>query len=287
MDAEDLSSFRASALVYSYLTLGHPEWLVPVCGLAYSMLLAQFTLRSSAMFAAFLLFVPSLMLNLVVLGKETMVIGMSALVVVSLVRSDRQKMAWLFAIALYALYGSFVRPYFLGIIGLFLVLAAARQLSFNGRVMLGIVALTVFCLLPSQLYSLAAEHRDTANNYAMFRGGFDIRTMVHNVVMPTNAFEFIVNYLYSLLVLNFPLAFFFGARDALITLTNILVLLLIWKGVTRGDAMQRGLGLLMLSHLLILCLFEPDVGSYSRHLLSVSLYAAASLALLPRLRFAT
>ncbi|MDY6981828.1 MAG: hypothetical protein SV422_01945, partial [Pseudomonadota bacterium] len=87
-DAEDLSSFRASALVYAWLTFGHPEWLVPVCAFAYVVLLARFTPRVSTTYAALALFAPSLMLNLVVLGKETLVTGISALVVVALLRTN-------------------------------------------------------------------------------------------------------------------------------------------------------------------------------------------------------
>lgn len=285
VDGEGLSSFRATAMAYTFVTFGHPQWLIPLCALAYVALLAGFTRRGSALPGALLLFVPSLLLNLIVLGKETLVTGMSALIVFSLLRSDNSKRALLLMIALYALYGSFVRPYFLAIVGLFLIIAAIQNLRFNGRVIAGVVAFTVFCLLPSELYSLAAQHRDTANNYALFRGGFDIRTMVHNVVMPDNPFEFLLNYAHSLLTLNLPFLFFFGPRDALITLTNLFVLWLLWRGISRGDGAQRNLALLMLAHVLVLCLFEPDVGSYSRHLLSVSLYAAASLTLLPRLRF--
>lgn len=286
-DAEGLSSFRASALAYAWLTFGHPEWLVPVCGLAYVVLLARFTPRISTMYAALALFAPSLMLNLVVLGKETLVTGMSAFVVVALLRSGSSRKAILLMLAAYALYGWFVRPYYFAIGGLFLLLSLAGQLPARGRLWLAAGAFAVFCVLPAELYSLAAMHRDTANNYALFRGGFDIRTMVHNVVIPGNAFEFVVNYVYSLAVLNLPVLFFHGLRDLLLTGTNLLVSWLIWRGVTRGDATQRNLALLMLAHVLVLCLFEPDVGSYSRHLLSVSLYAAASLPLLPRLRFAS
>ena len=286
-DAEDLSSFRASALAYAWLTFGHPEWLVPVCAFAYIVLLAQFTRRVSTMYAALALFAPSLMLNLVVLGKETLVTGMSALVVFALLRGGNSRKALLLMLALYALYGWFVRPYFFAIGGLLLLLALAMQLNRSARLWLAGIAFAVFCLLPAELYSLAAMHRDTANNYAMFRGGFDIRTMVHNVVMPDNPVEFVINYLYSLVVLNMPVLFFHGLRDALLTGTNLLVLWLIWRGATRGDGAQRNLALLMLAHVLVLCLFEPDVGSYSRHLLSVSLYAAASLPLLPRVRFAS
>lgn len=285
-DAEDLSSFRASALVYAWLTFGHPEWLVPVCAFAYVVLLARFTPRVSTTYAALALFAPSLMLNLVVLGKETLVTGISALVVVALLRTNSSKKAIVLMLAAYALYGWFVRPYYFAIGGLFLLLALAEQLSARGRLWLAGIAFAVFCVLPAELYSLAAMHRDTANNYATFRGGFDIRTMVHNVVIPGNAFEFIVNYVYSLAVLNLPVLFFHGLRDLLLTGTNLLVFWLIWRGATRGDAAQRNLALLMLAHVLVLCLFEPDVGSYSRHLLSVSLYAAASLPLLPRVRFA-
>lgn len=285
-DAEDLSSFRASALVYAWVTFGHPEWLVPVCAFAYVVLLAQFTRRISLMYAALALFGPSLMLNLIVLGKETLVTAMSVLVVYALMRSGNSRKAIVLMLALYAAYAWFVRPYYFAIAGLFLLLALAAQLPARGRLWLALAGFAVFCMLPAELYSLAAMHRDTANNYAMFRGGFDIRTMVHNLMIPDNPFEFLANYLYSLVVLNLPVLFFHGLRDALLTGTNLLVFWLIWRGVTLGDGAQRSLALLMLAHVLVLCLFEPDVGSYSRHLLSVSLYAAAALPLLPRVRFA-
>lgn len=286
-DGEGLSSFRATATFYSLLSFGNPGLLVPVCAVAHILLLASLTGRNSALVAGLFLFVPSLFLNLIVLGKETLVIAMSSLIAYSFLTARSTLWPSLLLAGLYLTYGLFIRPYFLAMLGLFLYFLLLLHSSPNRRVTLALLALAALTLLPPEWYQIPAMHREDANNYALFRGTFDVRTMVNNVVVPTNALEFCINYLHSLLTLNFPVLFFHGIRDCIMTLTNGFVLFLIYRGVRKGSQAQRLLALLMLTHLLVLCLFEPDVGSYSRHLLSVSIYAATALTLLPKLRFAT
>jgi hypothetical protein len=88
-----------------------------------------------------------------------------------------------------------------------------------------------------------------------------------------NLMNFIINYIYALLVLALPVLVFGGFVDIVPTVLLIVIFYIGYRlySVSSKDNF-RDIYALFLAHYFVLVIFEPDVGSYMRHMTSVALY---------------
>jgi hypothetical protein len=267
----ETSSFGASAYLLSFV----PDALWPFINAALASILVALTVYSTrtalGLAAAFMTLLPMMVLTLLAPSKETVVIAV-ALALYAIAHRYRPSTLILTVSATYAAYGSMVRGYYLLILAVFAATLVARKLP-TSVMFLGVAlgAVALFFLSPEIFHTLQ-DQRDTSNIYAQYIAQSDNRTAFFNPFVPDSAFAFLANYAYAGALLNFPFFRFVSPKEVLL-FSNILVYAwLMFAGLRASNPNVRILSTLFLSHILVLWLFEPDLGSYFRHSSSVFVY---------------
>ena len=168
---------------------------------------------------------------------------------------------------IYLIFGAFFRQYYLLIALTFFALyflsrARMRWLLFYTPIF-GIILL----LIPSDIFPELQGARDLIN-----KGNDSVRSAFFNYVPPTDLASFIINYAYAAARLNLAPLFSFSMKEIFLFANNVIFLALIYFGVKNSNEKIRYPAFLFLSHILVLIIFEPDLGSYLRHSSSVLLY---------------
>jgi hypothetical protein len=227
-------------------------------------------------------FVPMCLLNLIWPAKETVVILMTVLCCCLLKRANALSLA--LVVVLYAAYAYFVRSYYFIILAIFLFLFAAA--AFRNRpvyiynlkffklnkkffVILAAFFVSFSFLLPYEFYELSQGQRDVSNNYALLEGSFNV-TSFYNVVEVQPGVNFILNYLWAILNIFFPFMAGVGVNQLLLFLFNCAILFCFYS--CSKLKLVEPCFLMFFAHLFVLLIFEPDQGSYLRHILSSSVY---------------
>src|SRR5690606_16251863 len=123
------------------------------------------------------------------------------------------------------------------------------------------------------------EARDIVNRGRQWSNFAGSRSAFMNLVPTRDAFDFLVNYFYAVLRLNLPILFNPAPQEVFLMLNVGIYGWLAYIGCSVRDPAVRFPVVLFISHVLVLTIFEPDLGSYLRHLSSVFIY------LLPALSF--
>jgi hypothetical protein len=291
-DAEKIQAQMSGAQTYAgtsfdaigkiYTSLG-PALDVSVAGTGVCFIWAMLrrAKRLSLLAAAMLLSAPCVLFNLFVPTKDTLVVLMSLVLVRTMRGSGPGRMA-LFALVLYAVYAGFIRSYFALVIavafGAFLYLNLPR----SGRIVVtGAAALLIFSL-PSSVYVALLSPRDAAVDYLVYQSQHHVRTSFYNPFDPSTFIGFVADYFYAVGRLNFPLFFSLGVKEFVLQLFAVLA---VWPAV--GAICKKRprvavpphamLACLLIGHVSVSMLFEPDLGSYARHLSSVALFSMVLL----------
>lgn len=182
-------------------------------------------------------------------------------------------------VGVYCAYGSLFRQYYLLIAVVFVSLYFISRIAMHGKIILiFFLAIGIF-LVPEDLFSELQGSRDTFNIKRVGRDLPGSRTAFLNLLPPTDLFNFLTNYVYAFLRLNFGFLFNFGLREMFLSANLFVYAALLGVGLRTFDQKAQLACTLFFSHLLVLNLFEPDLGSYLRHASSVLVYLAPSLAL--------
>ncbi|HEX2859058.1 MAG TPA: hypothetical protein VHP58_02525 [Alphaproteobacteria bacterium] len=251
------------------------------CGVIAWMAGSAFTLSSGA--AAGVMLTPLLLMGLLRPQKEVIVVLLSVVLMLAVVRARRALVPLVAVAALYLPYGAFVRPYYLLIFLVLLALHFVPRWS-KGTIILAIAAgLASLFLLPGDVYLALQGPRDNGNFYRVL-GDVGNRTFFLNPYYPDNLFAFMANYAYAALRLNLPLLFSVAPQEVFLVLSATLYF---WLGrcmFKLGNWRAQFLARLFVAHILVLTLFEPDLGSYLRHASSVALYLWPGLLLWQRMQ---
>ncbi|WP_027782070.1 MULTISPECIES: hypothetical protein [Burkholderia] len=279
----DGSSFDAVGKLYQ--ALGDPgTWVfVATLGVATIVIALRSTRRLGGLLACLALLAPCLFFNLFVASKDTIVVAMSiALFAAARLRGTARPM--LVAVLLYVGYAATIRSYFALILAIALAAWAFRRMSALPRIAGALLAAAMLVALPNAVYMLLQRPRDLAVDYLVYASPFGARTSFYNPFPPDSFVHFAGNYAYSLVRLNLPVLFSFDPKGFAMQGLIALFLGAAWRRVPAGRAhdgrttpARAGelLACLVLGHVAVSMLFEPDLGSYLRHLSSVSLFAIA------------
>jgi hypothetical protein len=221
------------------------------------------------------------MLNMFAPSKETVVLIMTMLITVSAIYFQTSKALtfWAFLL-LYAIYGVFVRQYYLLIVGVFFIVYFLWRRPLKYHILAAIVVVGAVLAAPSSILQTLQSPRDTSNAYAE-QIGSDNRTAFTNIASPSNGAGFLVNYGYAATVLITPVLYFQTASDVFMQLMIATMLFILYKARRRSrrrgeDRFElRFFASLFVAHILVQLIFEPDLGSFTRHLTSVILYIVA------------
>ncbi|WP_244097725.1 MULTISPECIES: hypothetical protein [Burkholderia] len=279
----DGTSFDAVARFYAALgTTGTHLFVAAVGALCIWRMLGHGR-RAGALAASMVLLAPCVFFNLFVASKDTLVVLMAlALTGVAQRRSTIATLAA--AVALYGGYALFVRHYFALILALAVAALLFRRASWRGRALLALAVPAALFLLPNDVYYLLQHPRDMAADYLAYGSPFGARTSFRNPFPPESFIAFCANYAYGVLRLNLPVLFMPGLKEFAMQAFVWIALAAVWRR-PRGSARPAAdlPACLVIGHVAVSMLFEPDLGSYTRHLSSVALFCAMQFdARLPR-----
>ncbi len=179
---------------------------------------------------------------------------------------------------IYLIYATIFRSYYYLITLIFVGIFLFRISDGYVRILVILAMASVVLFIPNNVYSMLQSSRDIVNQNRL---GFDVagnRTAFNNPMEPNSLFGFIYNYIYAVLRLNFSFFFNWGVQDLMFMAYPLIYFYYVIKGFVGGVDKNFLAGSLVLSHALVYFLFEPDTGSYARHLSSTLPYLAIIIA---------
>lgn len=271
------TSFSTMAAIYGAL----PGWFLPhlpafVGGVSLWVILSY--VRSyQTMLLLFVLLPPYLLLNFLYPSKETLVAIMALAVYAACRKIKGTLPVFLVILALYVPYGIFIRQYYLLILAVFTAIFLIMRTNSIVWMLLACAGIVALALIPNEVYFQIQSPRDAI--YAQLSSGSNlfVRTCFPNPLPPDNAFNFLVNTLYGLLVLFVPFIIGQSVNEVLLLINVAAYAAMVYYGLKhmRGGAQLPYM--LFIGHILTQAQFEPDLGSYMRHFSSVFVLIAPAL----------
>lgn len=280
--AETFDGYAAVSLIYAHTNEAIRMAMLIVLGVATIGLLLWWLRLPRTLTLALACLVPAWLLYLPLFTKDTFVtpviIG-STLVLTGFQRNLSLRIG--LTSALYLLYAVIFRQYFIIILAVWLGLLVLLRVKWYWRIIILAVVPLLAMLLPDNLYETLQMQRDIVNYSRL--GGQGNRTAFMNLVQPDGLRTFPINYLYAAWRLNFPIFVGGGLKEAYLFVMLCVYTLLMISGLRSGNSRVSWPAALFCSHMLVLNIFEPDLGSYLRHLSTALLFLAPSLAMWDRL----
>jgi hypothetical protein len=286
------NSFANTAIIFGYI----PDiLLIPVVLLISSVALIIFMKdmrRVSTILIAMYITLPAVILFLPRPQKETIVVIMTIIVYWIFKSKYSQWIKLALFTAIYIAYAIFMRQYYFLIVAAFFGLHFGEKMAGLPRLAAVIATIAILMMLPEKFFTATQGVRDVVNHY-LGSDGQMARTAFLNPLPADNGLNFVLNYIYSAIRLNFPILFTFGYKEILHMISVFIIGRFIWMGLGAKNNPDIILcSQLAFAHVLVLLLFEPDVGTYLRHLTSVFLYLTPMLLLADtnnnrRIRFVT
>lgn len=271
------NSFAATAAFFSIIGRDNLD-VFTVCTSSIFLIFATYGTRVPSDFALrWLLIMPCMMLNMFAPSKETIVLIITMMICAPVIFARGSKpYIWTMLTLLYLPYGLLVRKYYLLIFATFLLLHFAWRKGRRVRIAASAIVLCGLLVSPSGVLETLQSPRDTSNSYAQSIGS-DNRTAFNNPVPPTSGPNFLVNYGYATALLLTPIIFFQTPSDVFAQIVMIAVLVSLFRTRNRlkhasGHSITAIFLALLVAHILVQLIFEPDLGSFTRHLSSVFLY---------------
>ncbi|KWI26332.1 hypothetical protein [Burkholderia stagnalis] len=274
------TSFDAVGKLYGWLG-GGVDAVVASIGACFIWAMLRSANRFRSMVAAFVLSSPCVFFNLFVASKDTLVVLMS-LIVAWAARRFKVRGTLVATLAPYGVYACFIRSYFALIAAIALTCVVFRLLSLRGQLVLCAAAGLIFALLPDWAYYALLHPRDMAVDYLVYESPFGARTSFYNPVDPSSLYGFIIDYLYAIGRLNLAPLFSPGPKEVVMQIFVALAVapalrVLRCRRATVGSPSDIVLASLVFGHIAVSMLFEPDLGSYIRHLSSIALLSMSLL----------
>jgi hypothetical protein len=278
------TSFDAVAKFYASLgDLGTNVFVVSI-GALFIWLMVGSSKRLGGLLMNMVLIAPCVFFNLFVASKDTLVVLISVVLVLIARRWSVVHVA-LAAAVLYLGYALTVRIYFVMILAVAAGAWIFRSASLRLKTFLVLAGVAGLYLLPDAAYYVLLHPRDMAVDYLVAGSPYGARTGFYNLLEPTSFAAFCADYFYAILRLNVPVLFSPEPKE-------FVMLIFVWIAIGAVFGRKSGLAAgidtramdvlasLVIGHMAVSMLFEPDLGSYTRHLSSVALFCAWRLSAL-------
>lgn len=280
--ADAFDGYAAVSLIYAYTNELMRTGLLIVFGLATIGLLLWWLRLPRTLALALACLIPAWLLYLPLFTKDTfvtpVVIGVT-LILTSFSQNAAVRLG--LTSALYLAYAVVFRQYFIIILAFWIGIVIFLNVSWRWRIVLLIAVPLVAVMVPDSLYETLQMQRDIVNYTRL--GGQGNRTAFINLVKPDGLETFPINYVYAFWRLNFPIFSGIGPKEIYLFIMLCGYVALMVTGLRSGNSRVSWPAALFLAHMLVLNIFEPDLGSYLRHLSTALLYLAPSLAMWDRL----
>jgi hypothetical protein len=139
------------------------------------------------------------------------------------------------------------------------------------------MAAILIMLIPNETYHILQGARDASVTYLKYTSPHVVRTLIESPFPPTGLLNFLLNYMYAFLVCVFPLLIDRTPKELILIIFNLACAFLLVVGLRSKNHAACSLSRLFLAHFIVLLLFEPDLGSYLRHLSNAVLYLVSSM----------
>lgn len=279
-DAYQGTSFDAVGHFYRMLGHAGSSLFVAALGVLFIWMTLRQTRRAGSLFANLALLAPCLFFNLFVASKDTLVVLM-AMLLLQVARRHGTARTALVGVGLYLAYALLIRNYFALIAGVMFGALLFRRATLTPKIILSGLSFAVLAALPSVVYYQLQHPRDVAVDYLIYGSPFGARTSFYNPFAPDSFVHFIGNYAYSVVRLHLPVLFSPDLKGIAMQCFIALMLVPAWMRpcakIAQASVLPGAevLACMVLGHVAVSMLFEPDLGSYMRHLSSVSVLAAA------------
>jgi hypothetical protein len=211
--------------------------------------------------------------------KDTFAVLMILVTYQFISRDNDLGKAMLVVAILYCIGGLVVRPYYILIFAVLVAVVAVRVMPKMAIPVLVIATVLVIALMPQELAQQLQGSRDLYNLGKIGRDLDGYRTSFMNPLRPVDGVSFAYNYVYAIVRLNLPFLFTgLGLKELYLTIcvgASFAVCVFGLRQATVGVWLPSSL---YISHMLVYFLFEPDLGSYLRHLSTGFVYLVPSLA---------
>ncbi len=218
--------------------------------------------------------VPAILTCLVRPQKETIVVILACVITWIVTQTSLSKLAKVaLVVVVYAIYAALFRTYFFLIIaafaGVYFMVESRRALIY---LLVSVIAVLVVFLIPLDILYKLQYPRDIVNYNRVGSGVAGHRTAFFNPYPIDSAGNFLLNYGYTFVRMNIPMVFDLSAKAWFWFGSVACYVFVIISGLRKSSDEIRILVSLFLSHVAVLMLFEPDTGSYTRHITSVFVY---------------
>jgi hypothetical protein len=275
------TSFDAVAKFYTSLgSVGTGLFVVGTGVLLIWIVIGQ-SRRLGSLAVNFILIAPCIFFNLFVASKDTLVVLM-AIALQYVARRCPARYVMLAAVALYSAYAVIVRSYFALILAAMIGAWIFRLASLRIKLTLALALGVLLYLLPGEAYVALLHPRDMAVDYLASGSPYGARKSFYNPFDPATFVAFCADYAYAALRLNVPILFSPGPKEFAMQIFVWIALSALFRRAQNNEHTATSEALEMLTclvigHICVSMLFEPDLGSYIRHLSSVSLFCALQL----------
>jgi len=170
-------------------------------------------------------------------------------------------------------YGFYARTYFLLITLMYFIFFIYSKISLIQRYFFSLFLVIIFFLIPLEILYSVQITRDLSSAYRIANSSWDgFRTAFVNFLEITSHINFIINYVYAFLRLNLPIFFDFTFKEVLHTIITLSTFYIVFFKKINFEIINKSfvkqIRCFIAAHMFTLWLFEPDLGSYLRHLLS-------------------
>lgn len=273
LDSTQTDSFISTAWVFN--ALGHEgSQALLLVGVICVVALMSFRSRSYELIAFTLLYmVPFTLFNLK-LSKEAIVIIMNFCCCLICLSRCSKVLKVTFIAILYLLYAYYFRFYYAFIAVGMVFITCFFSSKGRMRTILLLMALLVCLVLPSDVWTQLQLARDSVN--ANREGLGDSKTIFTNLLTPNGIITALPNSLYAAVRFLFAPAFSFRPQELLLAVVLWSVIILMFKNKNYSHPLMA----LLMANFLIQTFFEPDLGSFLRHMTAYAfcLYAVPKLA---------
>jgi hypothetical protein len=267
-EVNSFDGYAAMAFIYRYTTLQTRYLILILIAAAYFWSWIRYV--NSAVCGSIVLFlcIAPILLSLCFFVKDTVYIAFMVVAAVSLRYIRSNVLAAMAVCALYCLYAIIFRQYFFLISAAFAGIMIFRRSPVTIKIIIIICTLLIMYFLPESIYKDLHDARDLVNRFRIGVSGSGYRTAFVNLVPADGLFNFLTNFGYAIIRLNFPVIFTPTPKEILLT-ANVLVLgYLTVVGLSSNDRRIWRPASLFVAHFLVLMIFEPDYGSYLRHIMT-------------------
>ena len=265
-DVDAFDGYAAMAFIYSITNDISRYFIVVSLSLLFIYYCINWSRGAISISLASFLCLSPILLFLCFFVKDTIYLPFMLLSLVFLTKLRGTASAVLASAVLIFVYALIFRQYFLIVGAAFISLVLFKSMNWPQRAIVLLLLSIAALAIPNDVYVTLQEPRDIVNQYRIGFTGSGTRTAFLNYMRPDGLYSFIVNYGYAFMRLNFPIFFGSGAKELFLMVNVVIYGTLAWIACRSRDPRIWRPAMLFVAHFLTLLLFEPDLGSYLRHI---------------------